>query len=332
RVFEEQLPTLRAKVRVDFRDSTITVVHAYDGTTKLNGPIDFIFTTVEQTVPANALQPPPGNMTKARKRRFDLAKTTGQVVDYDVDLPVDIVRAKRLGIEAPAALTLACGALNTFFGTMAAFGQLKEGVKLERSNIEAWYELGKNTLGLVDSLATLQDAMAPKIDGYSPMLKLLSPAITKATRTVSVIDAGYNLATGLELLFSDDGAVAYELRQGRTVRALALRVKGVLQLASAAGSGAMGAGLLTIFGGASATGFLAAAAGPVGLSLAVGGVLLACIDSALDLSKEFGAQVSALEEALDGAEQTELPASEDKLLATRRLQRIQQLTQKVRWR
>jgi hypothetical protein len=331
-VFEEQLPTLKTKVRINFRDSTLTVLRAHEGTTKLDSPIEFIFTTLEQTVATDGLAPPPGLMTRARKRRFDLAKANGQVVEYDVELPVDIKRAKEMGAQAPAVLTLACGALNTFFGTMGAMDQLKQGVKLERKNIEAWYELGKNTLGLVDSLASLQDAMAPKIDGYSPLLKQLSPAITTATRAVFVIDAGYNLATGMELLFSDDGAVAYELRQGRTVRSMALQAKGWLQLASAASYGALNAGLLlTLFGGASATGFLAAAAGPVGIGFAVGGVVIACIDGALDLTKEFGAQVGALEEALDGALRKELPDSEKSLLATRRVQRVQELAQNARW-
>ncbi|MDB4972110.1 MAG: hypothetical protein JWN48_451 [Myxococcaceae bacterium] len=330
-IFEEQLPTLKTKVRVNFRANTITVLGAYDGTTRLDSPIEFVFTTLEQTVDPAGLKPPPGNMTRARKRRFDLAKSSGQVVEYDVELPVDIKRARERGAQLPASLALASGALNTFFGTIGAFEQLKQGVKLERTNVEAWYELGKNTLGLVDSLASLQDAMAPKVEGYSPLLQRLSPAITKATRTVAVIDAGYNLATGLELLFSDDGAVAYELRQGRSVRALSLRVKGVLQLASAAASGAMGAGLLTVFGGATATGFLAAAAGPVGLGVAVGGVLIACLDGTLDLTKEFGAQVSALEAELDKAQLQELPESKKSALATRRLRRVQELAQATRW-
>jgi hypothetical protein len=57
----------------------------------------------------------------------------------------------------------------------------------------------------------------------------------------------------------------------------------VLQLGCAVGSGVLNAGLLTLFGGAPATGFLSAAAGPVGLGVAFGGILIACIDGALAL-------------------------------------------------
>jgi hypothetical protein len=75
---------------------------------------------------------------------------------------------------------------------------------------------------------------------------------------------------------------------------------------------------------------LAAAAGPVGIGFAVGGVVIACIDGVLDLTKEFGAQVGALEEALEVALRKELPGPVKSSLATRRVQQIQQLAQKAR--
>lgn len=178
--FEESLPVLRTKVRVDFRASTITVLGAYDGTARLNDPLELMFTTVEQSVPPAGLAAPAGMMTKARKRRFDLAKEARQVVEYDVELPVDIKRAQQMGAQMPAVLALACGALNTLFGTIGAMEQLKLGSKVGGANVEAWYELGKNTLGVVDSLASLQDALAPKVEGYSPLLQRLSPALTRA--------------------------------------------------------------------------------------------------------------------------------------------------------
>jgi hypothetical protein len=309
-VFEEKLPSLQTKVRVDFRSNTITVLEAFDGTTQVGEPISFLFTTIVQELDPAELKPPPGNMTSKRRQRFDLAKASGKVVEYDVELPVDARKARALGLELPAALGLACGSLNTALGVLAAADELKRGFKLERENIEAWFELGKNVVGLVDSLSAVQEAMAPKIDGYSPLLKRMSSAVNVASRSVAVLDSAYNLATGLELLFSDDGAVAYELRQGRSVRAQALRAKGVVQLASAAASGAMAAGALAMFGGGATAGALALAAGPVGLALAAGGILVVCIDATLSLTHELGEQTSALEAALDRAEREEFASTE----------------------
>jgi hypothetical protein len=138
----------------------------------------------------------------------------------------------------------------------------------------------------------------------------------------------------MELLCSDEGAVAYELRHGRSVRAQALKAKGWVQLASAATSSYMAASSLVMFGGGSATGALALAAGPVGVALAAGAVLIVCIDATLSMTQEFGEQTAALETALDKAEREELPTTEDeqrkhKKLAAR-LELLQQQMQAAR--
>lgn len=69
----------------------------------------------------------------------------------------------------------------------------------------------------------------------------------------------------------------------------------------------------------------------IAVPFAVAGALVTCIDSVLDLAKEFSEQVSAFEEVLDKAQRAELPDSEKRLLATRRVQRVQQLAQAARW-
>ncbi len=325
-VFEENLPTLKAKVRVDFRANTIAVLEASDGTTELSKPVHFVFTTIVEKIDPEGLERPGGNMSEARKQRFDLAKATGNVVEYDVELPVDVRRARNLGLEVPSALALACNGINTAFAALAAVEELKRGFKLERKNVEAWFELGKNVVGLADSLSAMQEAMLPKVEGDSPLLKRMSSALNKASRSVAVLDSAYNLATGMELLFSDDGAVAYELRQGRAVRAQALRAKGVVQLATAGVGGVMAAGTLAMFGGGSTTGLLALAAGPVGVALAAGGILIIGIDSTLSLTQDFGEQTAALETALDKAERAEFVGKERLKLGSL-VERLQQSMQ-----
>jgi hypothetical protein len=326
-VFEEKLPTLQTKVRVNFRDNTITVLEAYDGTTRLSEAVPLTFTTEVQRRDPAALEPPSGNMTDKRRQRFDLAKATGHVVEYDVELPVDVRRAQNLGLKLPAALGLACGSVNTVLGTLAAVDELKRGVKLERANIEAWFELGKNALGLVDSIGAVQEAMRPKGDG---LFSRVSSALKGVSRSVTVLDGAYNLASGMELLCSDDGAVAYELRHARTVRAQALRVKGVVQLASAAVSGGVAASSLIMFGGGSVTGALALAAGPVGLALAAGAILVVCIDATLALTRESGEQTAALEAELDKAEREELPPADGAQRRHKRLtERIELLQERM---
>jgi hypothetical protein len=176
----------------------------------------------------------------------------------------------------------------------------------------------------------VQEALQPKVDGYAPMLKRMSSAVTTASRTVAVLDGAYNLATGMELLWSDEGAVAYEMRQGRSVRAQAQKAKGWIQLASAATSGYMAASSLVMFGGGSATGALALAAGPVGVALAAGAILIVCIDATLSMTQEFGEQTAALETALDKAEREELPATQAERDPPKRLtERFESLQQQI---
>jgi hypothetical protein len=103
---------------------------------------------------------------------------------------------------------------------------------------------------------------------------------------------------GCELLFSEEGDLAYELRQGRAGRATVQAVKGMLQVAQ---------GALGVVGAIPASAALAAT--PIGLAIVVGaGLVVATLDVALDATRDFTEYKDEFERALDAAKREELEA------------------------
>jgi hypothetical protein len=95
---------------------------------------------------------------------------------------------------------------------------------------------------------------------------------------------------------SDEGDLAYELRQGRSSRAFLQASKGVLQVAG---------GVAGIIAAIPATAALAAT--PVGLLIVIGsGLVSVTLDVALDATQEFEDHVAEFERALDRAQREEL--------------------------
>jgi len=79
-------------------------------------------------------------------------------------------------------------------------------------------------------------------------------------------------------------------------------------------------------GAAQATGFLVAAAGPVGIALLVGGLLVAGIELALVATREFGEHVEALRAAWKKAEREEFDGGSARTLT--RVNRVHELLQR----
>jgi len=82
-----------------------------------------------------------------------------------------------------------------------------------------------------------------------------------------------------------------------------------------------------MLGGAQATGFLAVAAGPVGIALVVGTLCIAGIDVALSATREFGDHVESIRAAKKAAEKAEIhPSGVPRTIL--RINRLHELTTK----
>ena len=285
-IFEETLPALQTKVRVDLGGRSITVISEQRSSR-------FRFTEgvipmqdADLLAPGDQLARPQGYAQRVRGKRYRRAVRDQRVVVYDVQVPIDLAALRAKGSELPAVLATAASALNVAAGLLAAKERLAEG------DIEAWLDLGQNSLQLFESSVALRTGL------HAATGRLPSAGIQElarfAGRGVAVVDGARNAYAGFQVLYGDDDAIIDELRRGNELRAVAVGAKGALQFTTGATGAAYGAAQLLVLGSAEATGFLLAAAGPVGLALAVGTVLIAGIELALVATSEFGEHVEAL--------------------------------------
>jgi hypothetical protein len=298
RVFEEAIPALQTTVRVDLGKRTINV-------SSEQGRHSFRF--IEWVDPMHGddltafgdeLPRPQGYAKRVRGKRYRRAVRDQRVIVYDVEVPVDLSRARSMGQELPRVLATAASAMNTAAGLLAA----KE--KLAQGDIEAWLDLGQNSLQLFESSVALRAGLQAG-SGRPPSAGLQKLA-SLAGRSVAVLDGARSAYAGLQVLYGDDDAIMAELRRGHELRAVAVGARGALQFTTGATGAAYGGAQLLMLGGAEATGFLAAAAGPVGLALVVGTLLIASIDLALVATRDFGEHTEALRTAWKKAEKAEL--------------------------
>jgi hypothetical protein len=155
----------------------------------------------------------------------------------------------------------------------------------------------------VDSVATLQRAMlGTALEGEPErVLERVQKSLKGVASAVSIVDAGLYVAGGIRILASDDGELAYELRQHRRSRAELLEAKAVLQIATATAGAAMAVESLVVLGGASSAGSLTALTGPVGLMIICGELLITAIDGALDMTKPYTGLAAEIEASCDTA-------------------------------
>lgn len=263
---------------------------------------------------------PRGYAQRVRGKKYRRALREQTILHYEVEVPVDVQAMRSMGHEVPAVLGTVARALNLAAGTLAA----KE--KLAERDIEAWLDLGQNSLQLFESSVALRSALST-VHGSAPSASLTKLA-TIGGRAVAVVDGLRSAYAGYQVLFGDDTPILDELERGNQLRAVAVATAGMLQFTSGATGAAYGATQLVLLGGAAeATGFLAAAAGPVGIGMVVCGLLVAGIELGLVATREFGEHVEAIRAAWRKASREEFDKRSPRTLA--RLDRVHELVQRL---
>jgi len=317
-VFEERIPTLKTQVRVDLGQRTIRVGAEQGAST-------FHFTLAELPMhegdldQVEGLARPRGYAQRVRGKKYRRALREQTILHYDVEVPVDVQAMRSMGREVPAVLVSLARALNLAAGTVAAKDKLAE------RDIEAWLDLGQNSVQLFESSVALRSALST-VHGSAPSAGLKKLA-TIGGRAVAVVDGLRSAHAGYQLLYGDDTPILDELERGNQLRAVAVGAKGALQFTTGVTGAAYGATQLLMLGGAAqATGFLVAAAGPVGIALLVGGLLVAGIELALVATESFGEHVRALRKAWKEAEREEFDGGSARTLT--RVNRVHELLQR----
>jgi hypothetical protein len=169
---------------------------------------------------------------------------------------------------------------------------------------------------VVDSYQSAIKALKPPIE-TSAFFKSADGIMKKTVKRVGAIDGFLKIHKGTKILFLEDGDLAYELRQGQEVRAYVQSVKGVLLVAS---------GVLGVLGAVPGTAAAALVGGPVGLAIAVGGMLVvALVDEVLDATQPYEKHVSEFRRSLDEAVRVELGHGQLRVIAA-----VQACVQKCR--
>jgi hypothetical protein len=228
---------------------------------------------------------------------FRLAKDIQKGFTTDLVVPIDLAELKRRHTSLPAGFTLCAEILNVSRAAITIADNLRRGKGVDEQLEPAW-DLAKGVVALADSHQAMLKAMQRPLEAKSFLSASKLAGLKLGARVVSGVDGLYKLRKGTTILFSDDGDLAYALRQGRDGRATLQALKGVMQVAQ---------GALGVVAAIPATAGLAAT--PVGLVIAVGSaVVVATADVILDATQEFIDQVDAFERALDGARRRELLA------------------------
>jgi hypothetical protein len=254
-------------------------------------------TTIEQAMPKGELKRPRGY---AQGNPYWPAAVRAQrVMEFDVEVPFDLARARRLGADIPNELGAVMNALNLAVGLLAAHERLGE------QDVQAWLDLGQNTFLAVDATVALHEGV--RLAQGRPLGSAWIGLGKALGGTANLVDGFRNLAAGYEMLIGDDSPIERELAQGHNFRAWVLRSKGVAQLGAGAAGVVTGAGQLAVFAGAAATGFVGFATGGVGIAVAFCGLAIAGFDLTLAATSNFGEYVTTIEEAWAAARKKELP-------------------------
>lgn len=337
-VFDSSLPTRRATAHVDFDAQTIDVVASGSAKTqklellfaqkdpprpeaktskyddeelemldamKVKRPLPHYDREELEMLAAANIERPASNMQETRW--LTAHRLRAEPLEVEVEEPLDLQRMRRNGVTLPDFVSKALGSANTALGLYDALLKLRSGgAGSPTSAVEAWYALGRSTLGAIDSAAVIQSVLLSEAaeDADKRLLARLKKATKGASKVVSLVDAGVTLASGIRTLTSDDGEIAYELRHHRRARAELLEAKAVLQIATATAGAAMAVESLIVLGGAASAGVLTAVSGPVGFLIVCGELLIAVLDARLDLTAPFEAAYAQLEAEFDAANRT----------------------------
>jgi hypothetical protein len=239
---------------------------------------------------APEFRPGPPQSVHAYKLATDIRES------YSVDLvvPADLAELKRRHTLLPKGFAACAEALNLARAVVTLYDNISRDAGIDQQLEPAW-ELVKGVIAFADSQQAVLKAMAPALS-VSSFAQSSLRGLKLASTVAGGADGAFKMYKGAKILFSDEGDLEYELRQGRSLRAFLQASKGVLQITS---------GVSGIVAAIPATAALAAT--PIGLLIAIGsGVVCATLDVALDATQEFEDHVSEFERALDRAQREEL--------------------------
>jgi hypothetical protein len=226
---------------------------------------------------------------------YRLARDVRASYSAKLVVPVDLAELKRRHTLLPKGFAACAELLNVARAAVTLAATLTEDASA-KDRLEPAWELFKGAVALADSQQAMLKAMQRplSIESFTKKSKLKGLALVPSA--VGVADGAFKMIKGGTILFSDQGDLEYELRHGRSLRAVLQFSKGVLQIASGA------SGIV-----ASIPATAALAATPIGLLIVIGsGVVCAALDVALDATREFEPHVDEFERALDKAQCEEL--------------------------
>lgn len=279
-----QTPNYRALI--DVRGGRVSVTREHPNEVGINRKFEFEL--------LRKVAPPDATGTSAG-HGYALARELSQKYEKDLVVPVDLAELKQRHTGLPKALAVCAETLNLAIAVNTLVRSLQTDVG-SKERLEPVWEVTKGVIGLVDSVNASLAALKPPIEPETFLKSSSGGALRIATRVVGGVDGFAKIWKGATILFSEDGDTAYELRHGREVRASLQQVKGGLQI----GLGAVG-----ILGALPATAALVG--GPVGLVIAIGGMLVvAGVDQTLDATTPYEQHVLEFERALDTSRRREL--------------------------